>query len=71
VETTREFFMWGHPAEIVARVKHRNGTVIEVPISNVEYRADRYFSELHIPLKGLWFDKLIETHDFSSMKRGG
>lgn len=68
--TSREFFMWGQKAEVVVRVKHSNGTTLEVPVTDVTYRPSESYSELRIPLRGQWFDKLIETHDFSSRKRG-
>lgn len=70
-ETTREFFMWGHPTEIVAKVKHRNGTIIEVPItSDITYNPSSGYSSITIPLHGQWFDKIVETTRFSTQKRG-
>lgn len=71
MNTSKQFFMFGEPAELVIRVKHENGTVIEVPVSDVaDYVNYNAYSELRIPLRGEWFDKLIVTHDFSSLRRG-
>ncbi len=73
--TTRQFEMWGMQAEVVIRVKHENGTTIEVSVSDVTHyvgRSDGYggYNEIRIPLKGEWFNRLVETTDFSSYKKG-